>query len=184
MSGVGAFLSRPVGPLPMGVWLLVGAGGLVIAWRSAEADGDTAAALGLGVDPILVTRDGEQQVEDEAPYVISPIFRIPDIINNVIVPPGKAPVVNVNVPVSVTGPPAPPRPPVLVNKPSTPTGARSHTVVRGDTLWALAARYYGNPLRWGDIYNANRGVIDQRAAQSGKPGGGHWIFPGTVLVIP
>jgi LysM repeat protein len=35
--------------------------------------------------------------------------------------------------------------------------ARTHVVVRGDTLYSLAQRYYGNRSRWRDIYEANRG---------------------------
>ena len=34
--------------------------------------------------------------------------------------------------------------------------ARSHPVVRGDTLYSLAQRYYGNRSKWRDIYAANR----------------------------
>jgi tetratricopeptide (TPR) repeat protein len=37
--------------------------------------------------------------------------------------------------------------------------ARHHTVVRGDTLFSLAQKYYGNRSRWRDIYAANRDVL-------------------------
>jgi len=51
---------------------------------------------------------------------------------------------------------------------------RTHAVARGETLWALAQRYLGNPYRWPLIFEANRsGIRDP-----------HWIFPGQVLVIP
>lgn len=36
-------------------------------------------------------------------------------------------------------------------------GERLHVVVRGDTLYSLAQRYYNNRSRWRDIYEANRG---------------------------
>jgi len=39
---------------------------------------------------------------------------------------------------------------------TTPAAARRHVVVRGDTLFGLAQRYYGDRARWRDIYNANR----------------------------
>jgi len=36
---------------------------------------------------------------------------------------------------------------------------RRHVVVRGDTLFGLAQRYYGERSRWRDIYNANRDIL-------------------------
>jgi LysM repeat protein len=51
---------------------------------------------------------------------------------------------------------------------------RTHRVVRGDTLWDLAAKYLRNPLRWPEIYTLNKSVIKNP----------HWIFPGRVFKIP
>ena len=40
-----------------------------------------------------------------------------------------------------------------------PVGIKAtHTVVRGDTLWDLAARYYGDPWKWKKIQAANGGI--------------------------
>ncbi|MGB1778398.1 MAG: LysM peptidoglycan-binding domain-containing protein [Longimicrobiales bacterium] len=50
----------------------------------------------------------------------------------------------------------------------------THTVVKEDTLWDLAQRYYSNPFEWRVIWNANRGVVDDP----------NWIYPAEVLVIP
>ncbi|HOI56832.1 MAG TPA: LysM domain-containing protein, partial [Phycisphaerae bacterium] len=36
---------------------------------------------------------------------------------------------------------------------------RTYTVQKGDTLFSLARRFYGNQARWKDIYNANRDTI-------------------------
>jgi nucleoid-associated protein YgaU len=36
---------------------------------------------------------------------------------------------------------------------------RRVTVGKGDTLFSLAQRYYGNRSRWRDIYAANRDVM-------------------------
>jgi len=45
---------------------------------------------------------------------------------------------------------------------------RRHTVAKGDTLYGLAQRYYGNRSRWKDIYNANKDVM--RSADDYKIG--------------
>ena len=50
----------------------------------------------------------------------------------------------------------------------------THTVVRYDTLWDLAQRYYANPFEWRVIWNANREVVEDP----------NWIYPDEVLVIP
>jgi len=42
---------------------------------------------------------------------------------------------------------------------NTPAATRRHVVARGDTLFGLAQRYYGDRARWRDIYNANRDVL-------------------------
>lgn len=51
-------------------------------------------------------------------------------------------------------------------KPTAPasTGGRRHTVGKGDTLFSLAQKYYGNRSRWRDIYAANRDVLPSENA--------------------
>lgn len=50
-------------------------------------------------------------------------------------------------------------------RPTPPAGsARRHTVVKGDTLFSLAQRYYGDRSRWRDIYAANRDVLPSENA--------------------
>jgi LysM repeat protein len=48
-----------------------------------------------------------------------------------------------------------PVPPETRAAPTAPAGRR-HTVVKGDTLFSLAQRYYSNRSRWREIYEANR----------------------------
>ncbi len=50
----------------------------------------------------------------------------------------------------------------------------THEVVKGETLWALSARYLGNPFRWPLIYEANTSQIQDPDL----------IEPGQLLVIP
>lgn len=61
------------------------------------------------------------------------------------------------------------------NNAPTPKAAQTYTVVKGDCLWNIAKRFYGNGSKYTVIYNANRGVI------GGNP---NLIYPGQVLTIP
>jgi hypothetical protein len=45
-------------------------------------------------------------------------------------------------------------------------------VAKGDTLWDLAAHYYGNPYLWPQIWEKNQYILDA-----------HWIYPGDPLVL-
>lgn len=49
-----------------------------------------------------------------------------------------------------------------------------HVVVVGNTLWDLAAAFYGNPFQWPRIYDANTDRIEDP----------HWIYPGQMFLIP
>jgi len=62
--------------------------------------------------------------------------------------------------------PAPFSPPRSVpTKPAPPAaGPRIHVVVKGDTLFSLAQKYYGNRSKWRDIYAANRDVLPSENA--------------------
>ena len=53
-----------------------------------------------------------------------------------------------------------------------PEGADVYTIVRGDTLWDLAGRYYENPYLWPQIWELNPYILDA-----------HWIYPGDPLVV-
>ncbi len=55
-----------------------------------------------------------------------------------------------------------PAPPVLTYEPApaapAPGAGGSYTVKKGDTLWSIAQRTYGNGQRWQDIVAANPGL--------------------------
>ena len=56
--------------------------------------------------------------------------------------------------------------------PQPPAGAQVHVIERGDTLWDLAAKNYGDPYLWPQIWEKNQYILDA-----------HWIYPGDPLVM-
>ena len=52
--------------------------------------------------------------------------------------------------------------------------AKTYTVVKGDCLWNIAKKYYGNGSSYTKIYNANRDKIKNP----------NLIYPGQILTIP
>ena len=55
------------------------------------------------------------------------------------------------------------------------SGGTTYTVKKGDNLWNLAKKFYGNGADYGKIYEANRDVI------GGNPS---LIYPGQTFTIP
>ncbi|GAB4243656.1 MAG: LysM domain-containing protein [Deltaproteobacteria bacterium] len=53
-----------------------------------------------------------------------------------------------------------------------PSGGIVHTVVAGDTLWDLSAKYLGTPWKWTEIWERNRFLTNP-----------HYIYPGIQVVI-
>lgn len=129
-------------------------------------------ALGKYLTGQTLTDDQKSMVQAALGFFGAPPQTVPPVST---VPPTTTP-----PPPTVT--PSPPHPPPAPHGEPAPT--RTYTVASGDTLWGIAQRFYGSGVSWTKIYNRNAGVIDSMASQHGKAGGGHWIFPGTVLVIP
>ena len=50
----------------------------------------------------------------------------------------------------------------------------TYTVRKGDCLWRIAGRVYGNPFKWPRIYKSNKDKI--KSANK--------VYPGQVLTIP
>lgn len=71
--------------------------------------------------------------------------------------------------------PTPTTPPVVTPPVTPPVSGGKYTVVSGDYLWKIAKNHYGDPLRWRDIYNANKAVIGSDP---------NLILPGQHLVLP
>jgi len=57
---------------------------------------------------------------------------------------------------AATTEPYPTYPTTYGGSPSVTSGGRTHTVAKGETLFALARQYYHDQARWKDIYAANR----------------------------
>lgn len=51
---------------------------------------------------------------------------------------------------------------------------KTYTVKKGDTLWGIAKKYYGNGAKYTQIYNANKDKIKNP----------NLIYPGQVFTIP
>lgn len=62
-----------------------------------------------------------------------------------------------------------------------PQPGEQYTVVKGDTLWDIAAAAYGNPRKWEIIYKANKGILRDPKIY---PNTVVLIYPGEILNIP
>ncbi len=66
------------------------------------------------------------------------------------------------------------------------SSTKTYTVKPGDCLWNIAKKFYGSGTEWNTIYGINKSTIEATAKKHGKKSSsnGHWIYPGTKLIIP
>lgn len=81
----------------------------------------------------------------------------------------------VKVTITAEKPKAAPEPVREATAAPAPAASQTYTVVKGDCLWNIAKKFYGNGSKYTVIYNANKGVI------GGNP---NLIYPGQVFTIP
>lgn len=116
----------------------------------------------VGTSLISVPATQPEAVPEESPITYAPVPATPV---------EEAPVQAAPAPTSTPTRPVPTRPTATR---SSPGSGRSHTVTKGDTLFSLAQKYYGNRSKWRDIYAANRDVLPNETA----------LKPGMQLKIP
>jgi hypothetical protein len=57
------------------------------------------------------------------------------------------------------------------NPPAPDPSVQVYIIAKGDTLWDLAKRFYGNPYLWPQLWEKNQYILDA-----------HWIYPGDPLL--
>lgn len=64
--------------------------------------------------------------------------------------------------------------------------AKTYTIKKGDCLWDIAKKYYGNGAKYTTILNKNKSTLDKAAKKYGYSNckNGNLIFPGTKIIIP
>lgn len=117
--------------------------------------------MAVGVMALMVVGCAQKK-QEELPQIDPATIEAPPPVD------AKPAVVEVETP-----PPAVPA--VTKNQtPGTMAGGQSYTVQKGDTLYSLAKRFYGDGKLWTKIADANKGKIRDVST----------ISLGTVLVIP
>ena len=59
---------------------------------------------------------------------------------------------------------------------------KTYTVVRGDSLWAIAKKFLNNGDRYPEIYSMNQAAIDAKNKGTGNTK--YTIYPGQVFILP
>jgi LysM repeat protein len=128
---------------------------------------------GVSAPPVRSRATLENDDSTGAPVITIPVTQpeiVPEDSTAAAVPVQASPAED--TPLIQAAPPVAPTRPAAA-KPTAATG-RTHTVAKGDTLFSLAQKYYGNRSKWRDIYAANRDVLPHETA----------LKPGMQLKIP
>jgi nucleoid-associated protein YgaU len=146
--------------------------------REAGLD-PTGLRFGFGTRSITVSGDiAEEATRERILQVLRGIKDIDTVEDRLTLaaPTVEAPVAPAEAPEQAPTPPAtaPAEPPAAAAVPAGAGGARSYTVVRGDTLWKIAEEAYGSGAQYTKIFEANRDQLDDPDR----------IFPGQKLIIP
>ncbi len=91
-------------------------------------------------------------------------------------PPGTAPPATAAAATTASPTPGP-----APTAPAPAAGPVTYVVQRGDTLWGIAQRELGDPLRWSEIYRLNEGRPQPGGVTLSDP---HWIDPDWTLLLP
>jgi LysM repeat protein len=132
MSSAVEALSKPVGPMPLGAWLVVGAGGLFLAYRS-QKDGTPDVTNTVEQVPVPV---GAIASPDGAPAIVNVVVYNPTPDAT-----GAAPVgATVPDPVLIGRPPIKPGVPSEIATTTRPA-KRTYLTKLGDTVWTVAPMF-------------------------------------------
>ncbi|MCR8844054.1 LysM peptidoglycan-binding domain-containing protein [Paenibacillus sp. SC116] len=66
-------------------------------------------------------------------------------------------------------------------RPGSPPASKTHTVVKGESLWAICKKRYGDGGKYPQLYAKNKALMDKRNKGTGLPK--YTIYSGQVLVL-
>ncbi|WP_028593219.1 LysM peptidoglycan-binding domain-containing protein [Paenibacillus assamensis] len=66
-------------------------------------------------------------------------------------------------------------------RPGSPPASKTHTVVKGESLWAICKKRYGDGSKYPQLYAKNKALMDKRNKGTGLPK--YTIYSGQVLVL-
>lgn len=181
----GNLLQQKWGPLQVWVWALIGLGAAYLyAKHKAASTSSTQTATTATAAGEPATSPPQYVIENNLPPSgAPPIPPTPGTTSSppVITPPGTG----VTPPIAVQGgnPPKAGGPPTPVSAPPPPASPISYTVVSGDTLSSIAAKY-GTTWQTLWAYNTTPGNRPAQTIAILKQRGPNLIYAGETILIP